>query len=369
MTEQLTTVEEVEIKPEKHINLATIQKIESLTPIDGADKIEVAQLQDLGWKVVVQKGLHKVGDLVCYIQIDTLVDPLFCCNDKYPFAFLEKAHYRIKTIRLRGQVSQGIIFPLGDLALETGMLGADVTELIWIKKYEKPVPANLKGKIRGSFPTHLVPKTDEPRIQNCSHILEELADVPVYITVKMDGTSSTYLNFNGDGHVCSRNMDLKGPEERTYHEQTEETAEKPNVYWQMEQKYGILEKLKAKGNFAVQGEICGEGIQGNKAGLKGNDLFIFNVFNIDEHKYLNFSDMQLFCNELGLKTVPVLEYSTLLTKRFDEVLLMADGSYPNGTPREGIVIRPCVEQTSQILKGERASFKVVSNAFLLKYDE
>lgn len=365
-----TIFAEPEVKPEKYTNLATIQKIESLTPIEGADKIEVAQLQDLGWKVVVQKGLHQVGSLVCYIQIDTI------CPEAPWSEFLRDRHFRIRTIRLRKQVSQGLIVPLKDLGFDDSVqffnvsaIGKDITEEIKVTKYEKPIPANLKGKIRGSFPTHLVPKTDEPRIQNCSRILEELADVPVYITVKMDGTSATYVNFNGDGHVCSRNMDLKGPEERTFHEQNEAQTEKPNVYWAMEQKYGILAKLKAKGNFAVQGEICGEGIQGNRAGLKGVELFIFNVYSVDEHKYLNFSDMQLFCNELGLQTVPILEYSTIITKRFDEVLLMADGTYPNGLPREGIVIRPCVERTSEILKGERASFKVVSNVFLLKYDE
>lgn len=368
MIDQATTAENTEVKPETYTNLSTIQKVRSLEPIEGADKIELAKLEGLEWQVGVQKGLHTVGDLVCYIQIDTV------CPEAPWSEFLRDRHFRVRTIRLRKQLSQGLIVPLKDLNLTASVLpnvapGADITVFTGVIKFEKPIPANLRGKVRGTFPTNLCPKTDEERIQNCSRILEELADVPVYITVKMDGTSATYISHNGDGHVCSRNMDLKGPEERTFHEQSEEQAEKPNVYWQMEQKYSILEKLKTKGNFAVQGEICGEGIQGNKAGLKGVDLFIFNVFNIDEHKYLNFSDMQLFCNELGLKMVPVLEYSVLLTKRYDEVLLMADGQYPNGSLREGIVIRPCVERTSEILNGGRASFKVVSNAFLLKYDE
>jgi len=356
-------------KPEVYTNLATIQKIRSLEPIEGADKIELAKMEGLEWQVVVQKGLHKIGDSVCYIQIDTI------CPEAPWSEFLRDRHFRVRTIRLRKQLSQGLIVPLRDIYSgdnNPGLFqqaGTDITIDSGVIKYEKPIPANLRGKIRGSFPTHLCPKTDEPRIQNCSRILEELADVPVYITVKMDGTSATYINHNGDGHVCSRNMDLKGPEERTFHEQGEQQAEKPNVYWEIEQRYDILNKLKLKGNYAVQGEICGEGIQGNKIGLKGTDFFAFNVYNVDEHRYLNFHEFQLFCNELGLKMVPVLEYSVILTKRFDEVLLMADGQYPNGTPREGIVIRPTIEQTSEVLKGERASFKVVSNAFLLKYDE
>jgi RNA ligase (TIGR02306 family) len=369
MSEVSETVETVEVVK----NLATIQKIKSLSPIPDADKIELAKMEDNEWQVVVQKELHKVGDLVCFIAIDTVVP-------EAPWSeFLRKSHFRVRTIRLKKQLSQGLIIQLTDLKKEPGieglstgtvgfagmLVGDDITTLIGVTKYEKPIPANLHGKIKGNFPTKYVSVTDEERLQNCSRILEELNGVKGYASVKMDGTSATYINFLPDGltdgeqHVCSRKLSLKAPIE----------GDKPNVYFQMEQKYNILDKLKAKGNYAVQGEICGPGIQGNKMGLKEVDFFVFNVFNISERRHLNFDEFISFTKELGLQTVEIIDSNFDFTgRKFDEMLAMADGSYANGTPREGIVFRPLVEKYSDYMKG-RVSFKVVSNKFLEHYKE
>lgn len=348
--------------PEIAKNLATIQQIKSLSPIEGADKIELAKMENLEWQVVVQKG-RQIGELVAYIQIDSMAP-------EAPWSeFLRDRHFRVRTIRLKKQLSQGLIIPLSEIkyGLQEGTytLGSDITTLLGVTKYEKPIPANLRGKIKGNFPRHLVSVTDEERLQNCSRILEELKDIPVFITVKMDGTSATYINHapaNVEGsetYVCSRRLSLKAPAE----------GDTPNVYFDMERKYNILEKLKAKGNYAIQGEICGPGVQGNKAGLAEVGFYLFNVYNITELRYLNFNEFQQFAQELGLTTVPILEYATLLNdKSFDDMLKMADGMYANNTPREGIVIRPTEERYSEYMKG-RVSFKVVSNVFLEKYKE
>lgn len=348
-------------------NLATIQKIKSLSPIPDAEKIELAKMENNEWQVVVQKGLHTIGDLVCYISIDTI------CPETPWSDFLRDRHFRVRTIRLKKQLSQGLIIPLKDLddsfekssekyKLEDGF---DITSHIQVKKYEKPIPANLRGKIKGNFPRNLVSVTDEERLQNCSRILEELIDIPVYITVKMDGTSATYIYHEpdniqgGETHVCSRRLSLKAPAE----------GDAPTVYFDMERKYNILEKLKTKGSYAIQGEICGPGIQGNKAGLPEVMFLLFNVYSINERRYLNFNEFQKFASDLSLPVVPILEYAVLLNgKKFDDLLLMADGLYPNGTPREGIVIRPTIEKYSEYMKG-RVSFKIVSNVFLEKYKE
>jgi RNA ligase (TIGR02306 family) len=358
--------------PEVVKNLATIQKISSLSPIEGADKIELAKMEGLEWQVVVQKELHKIGDFVCYIQIDSI------CPEKPWAEFLRDRHFRVRTIRLKKQLSQGLIVPLKDLGLiemasyqPEGAIhlseahGMDVTIQTGVTKYEKPIPANLRGKIKGNFPRHLASVTDEERLQNCSRILEELIDVPVYITVKMDGTSATYIYHEpdniqgGETHVCSRRLSLKAPAE----------GDAPNVYFDMERKYNILEKLKTKGSYAIQGEICGPGVQGNKAGLPEVTFLLFNVYSIKERRYLNFNEFQQFAQDLSLPVVPIIEYAVLLNgKKFDDLLAMADGPYPNNTPREGIVIRSTVERYSEYMKG-RVSFKVVSNVFLEKYKE
>lgn len=370
-TPEVQKTEEVEVV-EIAKNLATIQKISALIPIDGADKIELAKMEGIEWQVVVQKG-RQIGEAVCYIQIDSVAP-------ERPWSeFLRDRHFRVRTIRLKKQLSQGLIIPLADLkdepmiaGLSTGtigfggmLVGDDITSLIGVTKYEKPIPANLHGKIKGNFPTKYVSVTDEERLQNCSRILDELNGVKGYISVKMDGTSATFINFLPDGltdgeqHVCSRKLSLKAPAE----------GDTPNVYFQMAQKYNILEKLKTKGNYAVQGEICGPGIQGNKAGLKEVEFFLFNVFNISERRYLNFFEFMDFAEELGLMTVEILDSNFDFTgRKFDELLAMADGSYANGTPREGIVFRPLVEMYSDYMKG-RVSFKVVSNKFLEHYKE
>jgi RNA ligase (TIGR02306 family) len=368
-------------------NLATVQKISSLSPIDGADRIELAKMEGLEWQCVVQKGLYKIGDRVAYITIDSI------CPESAPWAqFLKDRHFRVRTIRLKKVLSQGLIIPLSDLTSQLPEsvfpVGYDITTLIGVTKYEKPIPATLRGQVRGNFPTHLIPKTDEERLQNVSRILEELEGVSMYATIKMDGTSATYINHAGDFHVCGRNMDYKSPYAPTYHDrvpvQPEPTAEdsahtapmleKPNVYWQMAQKYGLEEKLKAAGNYAVQGEICGPGIQGNKMGLPETDLFIFNAYDIDNKKYLDYEGLKDLVDKLGLKPVPLF-YSNIVFRgiRFDTLLETANSTlYTNNTPAEGLVFRPLVERCSERMgrsSSGRVSFKVVSNKFLEKYQE
>jgi len=165
-------------------NLATIQRIASLTPIEGADKIELAKMEGLEWQSCCSK-IHKVGDLVCYIQIDTI------CPETAPWAqFLKDRHYRVRTIRLKKQLSQGLIIPLKDFEVIPGVIeqGQDMTGAFGIIKYEQPIPIQLQGRIKGDFPTKYVAVTDEERLQNCSRILEELQGVPMFISVKMDGS-------------------------------------------------------------------------------------------------------------------------------------------------------------------------------------
>ena len=148
--------------------LASVRSISNLSPIEGADKIELATVD--GWKVVVAKDVgHKVGDLIIYCEIDSFL-PI-----KEEFEFLRKSSFkkmgdqegfRLKTIRLRGQISQGLIMPISVLnPPDTNIYvepfeGLDVTEMLGIVKYEPPIPAELAGKVKGLFPS-FIPKTDE----------------------------------------------------------------------------------------------------------------------------------------------------------------------------------------------------------------
>lgn len=243
------------------MKLVTFEYITELLPIEGADKIELARVQ--GWQSVVKKGEYKVGDKVIFIPIDTVVEPAdwnqFLWDKKDPTKSI-----RIKTAKLRGAISQGVVFPVTIVASE--MKEEELAEVLGITKYEKPIPAHLAGQVKGDFPTHLVSKTDEDNLKSNIEVLDELKEADfVEATLKIDGTSATYIKeLDGSFSVCSRNLELKDTES--------------NVHWQMARKYSIMDKLKP--GYAIQGEISGPGIQGNPAGFEEVWFSVFNVINL-----------------------------------------------------------------------------------------
>jgi RNA ligase (TIGR02306 family) len=245
-------------------SLASIQTIKDIQPIENADSIEVASI--LGWKVVVMKNQFKVGDKIVYFEIDSILPDLDI------FSFIKSRGMRIRTIRLRGQISQGICFPISivenfGLLAEDMIDGQDVTDAIGVVKYEPPIPACLSGIIKGKFPSFM-PKTDETRVQVLQKLLDKYKDLDCYVTEKIDGSSVTYYLKDGEFGVCSRNMDLIESEE--------------NSFWKMARKLDIENKLRSYGkNIAIQGELFGEKIQDNKLKIKGHRVLFFNAFDID----------------------------------------------------------------------------------------
>jgi RNA ligase (TIGR02306 family) len=323
--------------------LATIQKISDLQPIENADRIEVASI--LGWKVVVKKNEFQLQDLCVYCEIDSVLPP------KPEFSFLEKSKYRIKTVKMRGQISQGICFPLSILPKDEYNIGDNVTELLDVKKYEQPEKKYCE-KRKGNFPL-CVPKTNEIRIQSKPRLLNELRGAQCYATYKIDGTSATFVKNNGQIDVCSRNLSVEEEEE--------------SIYWRMFHKY-IVNAFNELDNVAIQGEIAGPGIQKNRLKLSEIDLFVFNVFDVKHQKYYDFAEFVRFCRNWNLKHVPISNISFFLNHTIDDLLEMAKGQYQNGGHREGIVIRPVKERYSHALQ-KRASFKVINNEFLLGHNE
>lgn len=329
--------------------LASIQKVVDIRPIENADKIEKAYV--LGWQVVVEKGKHKVGELVVFIAIDSIVP------DRPEFAFLAKEKFRIRTIKLRGELSQGIIFPATILPDKKWRgAGDDVSELLGVTHYEKPVPGGFnQGDTKGNFPPWF-PKTDEERIQNVPEVLEELRGKSYVITEKCDGTSCSIYFYRGEFGVCSRNMEKKDSE--------------GSVYWQMAKKYDLENKLRnLNRNLAIQGELCGPGIQKNRLGLKEPDLLVFNIYDIDDGKYLSWPMQQQLVASLGLRKVPTVQFGEGFSLTLEQLLEKAKGKYA-GTEndREGIVVRAMYGDFSAKMRS-RISFKVLNNDFLLKEKE
>ena len=330
--------------------LASIRKISDIQIIPGADMIELAIVD--GWKVVVAKNVeHKVGDMVVYCEIDSFL-PI-----KEEFEFLRKSSYkkmsdgtegfRLRTIKLKGQVSQGLILPLKDLQLPNKDLlevGMDVTNLLGISKYEPPIPAELSGKVKGLFPSFLR-KTDEERIQNLSDEYENLKQHKFYVTEKLDGSSATFYSKDGVFGVCSRNLELLETE--------------GNTFWKVARELKLEEWLTSQDvNYSIQGELIGESIQGNPYKIKGQTVGFFNAFNIDTQEYLGLEEFEKLISSMGLKSVPILDREFTLPDTIDELLTYADEKsvLNSNFDREGVVIRSL---------DRKISFKVISNKFLL----
>lgn len=333
--------------------LATIQTIKDIQPIPNADKIDVCSV--LGWKVVSRKGEFKVGEQAIYLEIDSLLPftswSEFLRDQKNP----EKP-IRLRSKKLRGQVSQGLLLPLSILpeTIHIYQEGEDVTQALNVILYVPPIPACLSGQVRGSFPS-VCPKSDEMRIQSYPDVLKELKGKEVYWSVKMDGTSASFMNIDGDIHVCSRNLSLKETE--------------GNTYWKVFRKYDLENVLKDAGSFSISGEVCGPSIQKNTAGLKDHELFVFNVYDIKNGRFLDFVDFKGFCSKYHLTTVPIDRTGMFSFETVDGLVDEATRvKYANGSRAEGYVIRPVVEGYSDVLSG-RLSVKVINNEYLLKNED
>lgn len=338
--------------------LATIRKIDAISPIPDADAIEVAHVG--GWRVVVKKGEFKVGDLAVYLEIDSWVPhelAPFLSKGESPSVFNDVKGERLRTVKLRGQISQGLLLPIAVLPhalgyeyAKDGAVGEDVSTWLGVQKYEAPVPAQLAGMVRGPFPTQ-IPKTDQERIQNLTAELEEwkAAGLSWEVTEKLDGTSMTvYVNGDDEG-VCSRNLNLKATES--------------NSLWAAATRGAMIEKLRSTGrNLAIQGELVGEGIQKNMYKLKGQHFFLFDVYDIDRGAYLNPKERQALARELDIAHVPVLKEDEVLEVcTVEHILKWAEAkSVMGGADREGIAFK-CNER--------EVSFKAISNVFLIKRGE
>lgn len=342
--------------------LATMRTIDEIRPIPDADAIECAVVG--GWTVVIKKDEFKAGDVAVYCEIDSWIPTElapFLSKGQEPRVYDGIPGERLRTVKLRGQLSQGLLlrywdFPKVVMAFHKTRLASDepfdVTEILGVVKYEPPVPAHLAGEVRGLFPT-FIPKTDQERVQNLStEFAQWQADqVKWEVTEKLDGSSMT-VYVNGDDHgVCSRNLNLKDTE--------------GNTLWKVAHRDQIISAIAESGrNLAVQGEIVGEGIQGNPYKIKGQSFYTFDIYDIDARRYFNPVERNEFCELYQLLHVPVVAFSaepydTLGIVTIADMLKFAEGKSDLNaqTEREGVVFK--AHSLDQ-------SFKAISNRFLLK---
>lgn len=348
--------------------LVSIQRVHNIQPIDGADNIVSASV--LGWTCVVRKGQFSEGDLCVYFEIDSFLPEHDFYKNSETFSFLVKTSYkstdwqgngyRIRTQKLRGKISQGVAFPISvlreivttfsDRTIKL-MEGEDVTDLFGVEKFDPPEFNSGVGKTKNPL-SHGIYRTDETRIQTYPEVLDELRGKPYYITSKMDGTSVTmYIKDNQFGV--------------TGHEK-EFILDDDCLFYLYAKKYKIMEKLqKLNRNIAFQGEFCGPGILENRCGLRDYQWYVFNIQDLDTLDFLPYQEFVMICKELDITTVPIVEEGEVFNYTEEELLEKADGLYPSGKRREGIVVRPQKEIYSETLSG-RLSFKVINNKYLLK---
>lgn len=336
--------------------LASIQKIADVQPIENADKICKYKINN--WWVVDAINKYNVNDLVVYFEIDSFlpVSP--------NYEFLRKTSYRklvdgtegfrLKTISFRKQVSQGLIIPINHDIIPLNITeGEDVTDLLNIIKYEPQIPACLAGDAKGYLPSFLH-KTDEERCQNIKDDdydnFKSLGNV-FYFSEKLDGSSCSFYLKDDVFGVCSRNLDL---------------VESPdNTVWKIARLKNIEHVLRVhaqkteQNSIALQGELIGEGVQGNPYKIRGHDFFLFNLYFIDSNLYASIDELIQFSNDYHINHVPIIAKNVALPDSIDLCLNIAEDKSalnPN-TEREGLVIRSF---------DRSISFKAISNKFLLK---
>lgn len=329
--------------------LATLEVISELHPIPDADAIERAVIR--GWNVVVKKGEFSIGDLCVYCEIDSLLP------ERPEFEFLRSRGFRIRTVKFRGQISQGIAFPVDIIPFGITLTdpGQDLTEILGITKYEPPIPACLSGTAKGGFPSHSI-KTDEERIQNLKDVYDEYRKYTWVVTEKLDGSSVTYSIVNDEFEVSSRNLNLK--EDNT------------NSFWKVAKDLDIEKKMRTYMKehdldaLTLQGELIGEGIQKNKYRIKGQTVKFFRVFNPTKYQFMPYIFGLAQIGDMGLDHVPLLDIDFTLPADFDTLIKYADGrSALAETTREGVVL--IAKEVDDKYQG-RLSFKVISNRYILK---
>ena len=355
--------------------LAKIVYVDNVEKHFNADTLDICTIG--GWKVVTKRDEFKPGDFAVYFEVDSFlpIEP--------EFEFLRKSSYkkmgdqegfRLRTVKLRGQISQGLLLPISILENDSEMKigyseqpwgkqlqvgpydnailiqeGEDVTDYLGVVKYEPPIPAQLAGKVVGGFPSW-GRRTDQERIQNLvNEVTSEMENNSKYeVTIKLDGSSMTVGHNNGEVVVCSRNLSLSLDQEG-------------NSFVDVAKQMGLIDKIKEFGNIMISGELCGPGIQGNKEGLKSHQFYVFDVFDVDTQKYVEPTIRYRICSELELNHVPIIAHNTTIgnlgLNSIDDILNYANGPSLNAEKREGVVFKR--------MDGE-FSFKAISNEWLLE---
>lgn len=344
--------------------LASVQRVYAVEPIEGADRIELARV--LGWQCVVNKGSFKPMDLGVYFEIDSFL-PI-----REEFEFLRKSCYKntdimgegfkLRTQKFRGQISQGLLLPLDTFPElpDNLTVGQDVSELLGVRKWEIEERATTGGNVIGGLP-YDVPHTDETRVQAEPGLIDAFAGLEYYISTKMDGSSHS-ISIDEDGfHVTGHNYEYKNDDSSAFYRLVNERG-----YRDVLERFA---KISGDNTVTVQGEFCAPGIQQNRLRLTKPEWYVFTIR--ENGQRVGLERMKNICRACGFNMVPIEEIGTDLPSKYPTVealLERADGDYPNGGKKEGIVVRTTEPVYNDTIGGP-LSMKIVSNKYLLKQED
>jgi len=339
--------------------LATIQKLHSIQkhPNEEVEKLEVGKV--LEWPVVIPKGQYKEGELVVFITIDSIVPE----SNPY-FEFMRRQKFRIWNARFKGAPSSGLVCPTSILndfvkmsapfegAEFTWNEGVDVSTILGITKYEKPLDLSVRGDAAGNFPTSLISISDEDNMLSNSKSLLELEGKDIYITQKVDGSSTTFIFNNGEFKACSRRFELK---------------EGSGFPWTSATKYDIKNKMTILGrNLAIQAESIGPKLNGNTMELKEPEIRVFRIKDLDKREVVNFYELTKLCEQLQLPMVDVIDVCKFdkdkHTIEYFRQLADAQIWKTNGKPGEGVVVAPTIPFYSPSI-GKEWSLKLINQNY------
>ena len=341
--------------------LASVQRIWNIEPIEGADRIELAHV--LGWQCVVNKGQFQPMDLAVYFEVDSFL-PIapeyeFLRASSYRKTDIMGEGFRLRTMKFRGQISQGLLLPVAafpEIPSDVE-LGTDVTEQLGIRRWEIEERITTGGTMIGTLP-YDVPHTDETRVQAEPDLIQDFSRLEYYISTKMDGSSHSVSVDENGFHVTGHNYEYKDDGNSPFYELVKSIGLQQKM-----ESFAVENGLKA---FTIQGELCAPGIQKNRLKLTKPEWYVFTIR--ENGKRAGLKRMLEICDRLQLNRVPIEEVGIDLPRKYPNIealLERADGNYPNGGKKEGIVIRPTEPVYCERICAE-LSMKVVSNKYLLK---
>lgn len=362
-------------------------QIEEIRPHDNADRLELAIIK--GWQTVVRKGEHSSGEIVVYIPIDSVLDTKLEAFLFPPDSKVRLNNSRVRSIKLRGALSQGMVVPLDDELLKLypelakKKLGDDVADVLGISKYEPPqrsVPSNMQAKPTRKKHRLFREYTDIENFKHHPNLF--VGGEQVVITCKLHGSNfragwlptevnslwKKVLKFFGrlpryEYVYGSRRVQLQNqPNTTTWYQKHNKV--KTNIYQTISEQYQLKQKIPA--GHVVYGEIIGHGIQKNyEYGHGPNEwsLYVFDVVGPDG-KYLDHYALESFCNRVGLSMVPILYVGPYSKEILDGYAVGPSVLAPEAQPiREGCVIRPITEQLCYM---GRKLLKRINDEYLLK---